>query len=308
MPEAHAAVPDTAGAARGGPGGGQAMNASAFLAGLLSLASFAVAAEPVVTVRSDIAYRSAGGLDDYARKRCVLDLYLPAAKPGFPVLLWFHGGGLEGGDKASGPTVAAAKRFAAAGIAVASVEYRLSPVVTAPAYIEDAATAVAWVAAHIAADGGDARSVFIAGHSAGGYLAALLGADPTWLAEAGVPADAIAGIIPVSGQVFTHFTIGKERGVPDAQHAPVVDAYAPLHHVPRAESMPPMLLLCGDRDWPGRTEENRCFVALLTAGGARDAAYLEVADRDHGSILGRLPSADDPAAQAIIAFVAAHRR
>lgn len=284
------------------------MNAVAFLMGVLSLASVAVAVEPAITVRSDIAYRSGDGLDDYARKRCVLDLYLPTAKPGFPVLLWFHGGGLEGGDKASGPTVAAAKRFAAAGIAVASVEYRLSPTVTAPAYIEDAASAVAWVATHIAADGGDPRSVFISGHSAGGYLAALLGADPTWLAKAGVPTDVVAGIIPVSGQVFTHFTISKERGVPDAQRAPVVDVYAPLHHVSRAKVMPPMLLLCGDRDWPGRAEENRCFVALLKAGGAKDATYTEIADRDHGSILGRLASADDPAAQAIIAFVAAHRR
>jgi acetyl esterase/lipase len=285
------------------------MNAGVLVIGALALASCALAEEPAaVTVRSNIAYRSGDGLDAYARQRCVLDLYLPATKPGFPVLLWFHGGGLEGGDKASGPTVAVAKRFAAAGMAVASVEYRLSPTVTAPAYIEDAAAAVAWVTSHIAADGGDARSVFISGHSAGGYLAALLGADPAWLAKAGVPSDAIAGIIPVSGQVFTHFTISKERGMPDAQHTPVIDAYAPIHFVARAKSMLPFLLLCGDHDWPGRAEENRCFAALLKAGGATDATYTEIADRDHGSILGKLPTADDPAAKAIIAFVTAHRR
>ena len=284
------------------------MNAVVFLSGMLALMSMIIAEEPpAFTVRSNIAYRSGDDLDAYARQRCVLDLYVPTAKPGFPVLVWFHGGGLEGGDKASGPTVAVAKRFAAAGIAVASVEYRLSPTVTAPAYIEDAAAAVAWVAVHIAEDGGDARGLFITGHSAGGYLAALLGTDPRWLAKAGVAEEAIAGIIPLSGQVFTHFTISKERGLADAQHTPVVDAYAPLHYVARAKAMRPFLLLCGDHDWPGRAEENRCFVALLKTGGAVDATYTEIHDRDHGSILGRLPLAEDPAAAAIIAFVIGHR-
>lgn len=276
---------------------------------VLLAVTLAAAEQPAPTLQADIPYRNGPVPDAYAQQRCRLDLYLPApAERPWPVLVWFHGGGLEGGEKSSTATVAVARRFAAAGIAVAVAEYRLSPAVTAPAYIEDAAAAVAWVAGNIAGQGGDPRSLFIAGHSAGGYLAALLGADPSYLAAAGVPAEAIAGIIPVSGQVFTHFTITKERGLADPRHTPVIDAYAPAYHAARGRQMPPLLLLCGDHDWPARAEENRYYLAALRAAGAGDAAYIEVPDRDHGSILGRIPDAADPTAQAIIAFVAARRR
>ena len=279
----------------------------------LPLAVCAAVEQPAIIVHHDLPYRSAPS-DDYARTRCMLDLYLPAAgalpaaAQNLPVLLWFHGGGLEGGDKASGPTSAAAKRFAAAGVVVASVEYRLSPTVSAPAYIEDAAAATAWVATHIADYGGDRHALFIAGHSAGGYLAALLGADARWLTAAGVAAADIAGIIPVSGQTFTHFTISKERHVADPEHTPVIDDYAPCHHVARAKTMPPFLVLCGDHDWPGRADENRCFVTLLKANGATDATCIEVPDRTHGSILGQLPNSTDPTSTAILAFIAAHHQ
>jgi acetyl esterase/lipase len=280
--------------------------------GLLTLAVLLGAAEPAagpaVAVLADLPYRDGPGLDDYARQRCRLDLYLPPSGTAFPVMVWFHGGGLEGGEKASAATAAVAARFARDGIAVAAVEYRLSPVVTAPAYIEDAAAAVAWVAAHAGEHGGDPRSLFIAGHSAGGYLAALLGADAGYLAKAGLPADAIAGVIPVSGQTFTHFTIRKERGTPDPERTPVIDGYAPCFHVARAREMAPLLLICGDHDWVARAEENRYYLAMLTSCGARDARYLEIADRTHGSILGRMTEDGDPAAQAILAFIRGHRR
>lgn len=265
-------------------------------------------AEPVITVLKDLAYRDGADLDDYTRERCRLDLYLPTTGSAWPVLVWFHGGGLEGGDKASRATVAVMRRFAREGLAVASVGYRLSPRVTAPAYIEDAATAVSWIVANIPQHGGDPHGVFISGHSAGGYLAAMLGADGRYLAAAGVAENTIAGIIPVSGQVLTHFTIRKERGVADPERTPVIDAYAPCYHVAEAARMPPFLLLCGDDDWVARVEENRYFHVMLKSCGARDATYLEVADRTHGSIFGKLAQPDDPAALAILAFIAAHRR
>lgn len=283
-------------------------HAIAALFALALLVDAGCAADPAITVLKDLAYRDGADLDEYARERCRLDLYLPAAGTAWPVLVWFHGGGLEGGDKASRATVAVMRRFAADGIAVASVGYRLSPQVTAPAYIEDAATAVDWIVDNIPQHGGDPRGVFISGHSAGGYLAAMLGADGRYLAVAGVADDVIAGIIPVSGQVLTHFTIRKERGVADPERTPVIDEYAPCYHVAQAARMPPFLLLCGDDDWVARAEENRYFQVMLKSCGAREATYLEIADRTHGSIFGKLAQPDDPAALAILAFIASHRR
>lgn len=272
---------------------------------LFLLALVAILAAGEVAVLENLPYRNGG--DDYQRARCTLDLYLPAGTKGFPVLVWFHGGGLEGGSKASKETKALAQRFAADGIAVASAGYRLSPKVTAPAYLEDAAAAVAWVSRHIAEQGGDPRALFVAGHSAGGYLAAMLAADPRFLAATGLAPDAIAGVIPVSGQVFTHFTIRKERGVADPQQTPVIDEFAPAYHVAKAKTMPPLLLICGDRDWPARVEENRYFLAMLTHCGATTAAYREFADRDHASIIGRMPQDGDPVRQAMIDFIATRR-
>src|SRR5258708_6068125 len=159
------------------------------------------AAAPVV--ERGLPYRAGPALSEYERERCVLDLYLPAGRAGFPTMVWFHGGGIIEGDKDGRSTVAMAERFAHDGVAVAGANYRLSPKVLFPAYVEDAAASVAWVAAHIQERGGDPKGIFIAGHSAGGYLAALAVMDPSYLAAAGVPAGAIAGLIPVSGQMIT---------------------------------------------------------------------------------------------------------
>ena len=66
----------------------------------------------------------------------------------FPTIVWFHGGGLTGGEKEI-PFALKEKGFAVIG-----VNYRLSPKVNAPAYIEDAAAAVAWVFKYVKNYGG----------------------------------------------------------------------------------------------------------------------------------------------------------
>ena len=120
----------------------------------------------------------------------------------------FTGGGLEGGGKEIPPVFQGRK------IAVAGVNYRLSPRATHPAYIDDAAAAVAWVMKHIGEYGGDPTRVYVAGHSAGGYLTLMVGLDKAYLARYGEDADRLAGLFPVSGQTNTHFTIRKERNIP----------------------------------------------------------------------------------------------
>ena len=107
---------------------------------------------------ADIAYRSGPGLTDYMRSRCKLDVYYPAGKKDFATVVWFHGGGLKNGNRFV-PSALKEK-----GIAVVPVNYRLHPKVKAPAYVDDAAAAVAWTQ-NISRYGGSAKQVFVSEHS-----------------------------------------------------------------------------------------------------------------------------------------------
>ena len=259
----------------------------------------AVAEANSVEVVRDISYKSTGSLTDYEAERCELDLYLPRGKENFATLLWFHGGGLQGGSKADPMTVGIAKWFAGQGIAVALANYRLSPKAQYPAYVDDAAASLAWLCKNIRFRGGDPQRIFVSGHSAGGYLTAMIGVEGRYLERYGLDPGVIAGLIPVSGQMITHSTVRGERGIPRGR--PVIDEAAPLYHV-RADA-PPVLAVCGGEDLPIRAEENRLFVAALKAAGHRRIDYLEVAGRDHGTIVSRIPEPGDVVARAMVRFI-----
>ena len=176
--------------------------------------------------------------DEYINSQCVLDVYYPKDAKDFSTIVWFHGGGLLNGEKQI------PKALKDKGFAVIGVEYRLSPKVNAPSYIEDAAAAVAWVFKNIGKYGGNTKLIFLSGHSAGGYLDLMITLDKSYLSKYNIDANKIAGIIPFSGQAITHFTIRKENGIKSTQ--PIIDKYAPLYFV-RADA-PPMLLITGDRE------------------------------------------------------------
>ncbi|MFK7922730.1 MAG: alpha/beta hydrolase, partial [Bacteroidia bacterium] len=190
--------------------------------------------------RDDLPYYSDSlrGTDDYLAERCVLDVYYPENVKAYPTVVWFHGGGLKAGNKSI------PEALKNQGMAVIAVNYRLYPKIKAPVYIEDAAAAVAWAFKHIADYGGDPDLIFISGHSAGGYLASMVGLDKSWLAKYDIDANEIAGLIPFSGHTITHFTVREERGIKGTQ--PILDELAPLYHV-RADA-PPLLLITGDRE------------------------------------------------------------
>lgn len=272
------------------------------LAAWLLIAACGSAGEPEVRVVRDVSYRAETEKDDYARQRCKLDLYLPAEKKDFPCVVWFHGGALEtgsrNGEKAWGSSLARA------GVGFAAVDYRLSPQAQYPAYIDDAAAAVAWVQKNIGRHGGDPAKVFVSGHSAGGYLTAMVTLDKRYLAAHSADANALAGAIPVSGQMITHSTVRKERGIPRSTE--VVDQAAPLSHA-QADA-PPILLIVGDRDMAGRSDENRRMHEALVKAGHKAAQFVEFADRDHGSIKTRMLDADDPARKAFLEFIERHLR
>ena len=109
----------------------------------------------------------AGG---HARNK--LDLYLPAkADHPLPVIVWIHGGGWYAGSKGGCPAVP----LIAKGYAVASINYRLSQHALFPAQIEDCKASIRWLRANAKKYNLDPNHVGVAGASAGGHLAALLG-------------------------------------------------------------------------------------------------------------------------------------
>lgn len=212
--------------------------------------------------------------DNYIKERCVLDIYYPINTKNFPVVVWFHGGGLTGGEKEI------PQSLKEKGFAVVGVNYRLSPKVKAPAYIEDAAAAVAWVFKNINNYGGDTTLIFVSGYSAGGYLTTMIGLDKKWLAVHGVDANNIAGLVSLSGQAITHFTIREERGIPGTQ--PIIDEFAPLYHV-RKEA-PPLILITGDSELEllGRYEENAYLMRMMKISGHTKTKLYKLDGYDHG--------------------------
>ncbi|MBI1267046.1 MAG: alpha/beta hydrolase fold domain-containing protein [Cryomorphaceae bacterium] len=232
----------------------------------------------------DIPYYDAlsnDALNAYKIERCVLDIYYPATIKDFATVVWFHGGGLSGGEK----EIPADLREK--GVCVVAVNYRLYPKVKAPAYIEDAAAAVAWVFNHIESYGGDASSVFLSGHSAGGYLVSMVGLDKSWLGKHNIDADRIAGLITFSGHTITHFTVREERGIKGTQ--PIVDDLAPLYHV--RPDAPPLLLLTGDRSLEllGRYEENAYFMRMMLVCGHPETVLYELQGYGHNIIAPGIP-------------------
>jgi len=231
----------------------------------------------VYRTETNILYRSAAELSDGMRERCRLDVYCPANRKGFPSVVWFHGGGLTGGERF------VPRALQEQGMAVVAAGYRLSPKVKSPGHIEDAAAAVAWVFRNISAYGGETNRIFVSGHSAGGYLACMIGLDRRWLAPYGIDANTIAGLIPYSGQCITHFTLRAERGIPDTR--PVIDDLAPLYHV--RKDAPPLLLITGDREREllGRYEENAYLWRMMKVVGHPDVGLFELGGYDHGQMV-----------------------
>lgn len=269
---------------------------------MCAFAAPAAAERLPVRVVKDIAYRT--GVPGPSGKDS-LDLYLPQGNSGVPVVVWYYGGALQQGDKSDATEAGAAQRFASAGIATAVVNYRLSPGVSHPAHIQDAAASFAWVKRHIAEYGGDPDQVFVAGHSAGAYLLALLATDERYLAAHGLSARDIRGLVPVSA----FFWVERAGVAPDRpktvwgnDEAVWADA-SPAHHL-RA-GLPPMLILYADGDEPWRQQQNEEFEREVRKAGNARVGIVRIAGRTHMSILGHLSDDGDSASNNIVAFVRA---
>lgn len=258
---------------------------------LLLFCMITLHAQDLYKTEKDLPYISGSEMDAYRKERCKLDVYYPADKKDFPTIVWFHGGGLEGGNKHI------PQELTNRGVAVVAVNYRLSPKAKNPTYIEDAAAAVAWVFNHIEEYGGSKGKIFVSGHSAGGYLSLMLAMDKKYMEVYGADADKVAAYLPVSGQTVTHFTIRKECGLPNG--IPVIDKYAPVNRVRKDTS--PIILITGDRnlEMADRWEENALLASVLKNIGNKQVVLYELQGFNHGTVL-------EPACFLIINYIREH--
>ena len=234
---------------------------------LLLFLTFTVVFSAYAEVLKEIPYYDknapAQGNVEYRNQRCKLNLSTPDGVKNFPTIIHFHGGGLSSGGSRPGKFPF---QFDRSKIGVVGVNYRLSGKGgKCPDYIYDAAAAVAWVVKNIAKHGGDPKKVYVTGHSAGGYLTAMIALDKKYLNTFGIEPEQIAGYFPVSGQMTTHFRILHERREKDPSVPKfMVDEYAPVYHAKKG--VPYIVFFVGDGkyDYPARVEENALLYARLT--------------------------------------------
>jgi acetyl esterase/lipase len=217
------------------------------------------------TVPTD-TYRRTEGLPygNHARQR--LDVYQPAGgSANAPVVVFFYGGSWSSGERGDYRFVGEA--LASRGIVAVVADYRLSPEFRYPTFVQDSAQAVSWALMHVAAYGADPSRVFVMGHSAGAYNAAMVALDPRWLAAQGLTPSRLAGWIGLAGP-YDFLPIGD----PQTQVAfnwPQTPADSqPMVHVSPAS--PPALLLAPAAD--SVVNSRRSTVALagkLQASGVR---------------------------------------
>jgi acetyl esterase/lipase len=189
-----------------------------------------------ITVARDISYA--------AGDRHKLDIYHPRhMTPGAPVIVFFYGGAWQTGDK--GDYLFAAEALATTGSIVVVPDYRLYPEVTFPGFLEDGAAAVAWTFGNIGRYGGDPRSIFLAGHSAGAYIAVMLALNREYLVKAGIPDAKLAGAIGMSGP-YDFLPLTRADVKPILEVVPDMRVTQPITYA-RADA-PPLLLTHGDKD------------------------------------------------------------
>ena len=197
------------------------------------------------------------------RSDCLsLDLYLPDGDT-FPVVIYFHGGGIVSGSKKEMFLSYLQKR----GVAVISANYRLYPEAAYPDFIRDAAAAVAWAYKHMS-EYGNITGYFIGGSSAGGYLTQMLCFDKKYLKMHNIDSDKVTGYIMDAGQPTSHFNVLKERGI-DSRRV-IIDESAPIYHITAGRSYAPMQIIVAEHDMCNRAEQTALMISTLKHMGCEE--------------------------------------
>ncbi|MCA9221660.1 MAG: alpha/beta hydrolase, partial [Planctomycetales bacterium] len=265
----------------------------------LLVASSALAAE--MKVHRDLAYAKPQS------ERQSLDVYAPAEGKGCPDMVWIHGGGWRRGDKTA--VQLKPQAFVDKGFVFVSTNYRFVPNVDVGQMTADVAKAIKWAHDHAADYGGDPQTIFVAGHSAGAHLSALVCTDESYLKAEGLSLANIKGCVPVDTAVYD---IPKQvSGLGRLRAELYTSAFgddersqaklSPLTHVAKDKRIPPFCILhVASR--PDSTAQSQAFAnALQNAGVA--ATVVPGEGKTHGTINSELGSPGDKPTQALYAFL-----
>ena len=261
--------------------------------GLLAIVALAVLAMGLLAACSPLTLLNGAVPDDASRvtpglaygplPRQRLDVYRPPGAGRAPVVVFFYGGSWRDGQRADYRFVGDA--LAARGMVAVIADYRLYPEAGYPAFLRDAAMAVAWTQRHIDAHGGDPARVFVAGHSAGGYIAAMLALDGRWLGGAGSSPATLAGWIGLAGPYdFLPIVARDVRPVFGYPHTPPDSQ--PIHHV--SAQAPPGLLLPGTADATVDPRRNSASLAHALREAGACARLVQYPGLGHKLLVGAL--------------------
>ena len=217
-----------------------------------------------------------------AASRLALDVHRPSAGAragGAPVIVYFHGGRWRDGDREAARFVG--QRLADAGALVIVPDFRQGPAHAFPAFMHDAAKAVAWARANAAALGGDPARIHLMGHSSGAHIAALLGTDGRYLAAAGLAPGALAGVVGWSG-AYDVLPIREVDLVDVFGTGEQWPATQPVNFVDGDE--PPFLLVHGADDETVRPANSERLHGKLSAAGIR-SRLVTLPDTGHAGVL-----------------------
>lgn len=250
-------------------------------------------------------YRREAGIAYGSLARQKLDVYVPAgaAQP-LPVVVFFYGGGWQEGRREDYRF--AGEALASRGCVAVVPDYRVYPEVRYPEFLRDAAAAVRWVHDHVGDYGGDPTRLFVMGHSAGAYNAAMLALDNRWLAEVGLdPQRMLRGWIGLSGPYdflpiktpVIQTIFGPRDQWPATQPIAYVSATAP-----------PALLMTGDADTRVLPRNSERLAARMREAGVAVTEHV-YPGLGHGrtvAALARPFRTDPPILEEVGRFVASH--
>jgi acetyl esterase/lipase len=216
---------------------------------------------------------------DDARQK--LDIYLPKqnAVGASAVLIFFHGGSWHDGEREGYGFLGRA--FAARGFVTVIADYRKAPSVRFPAFVQDTASAIAWVHANIAKYHGDADRIFVMGHSAGAHIAMMTALDPQWLAANNLTPDVIKGLIGLAGP-YDFLPLTSDSSKIALGQWPDLKETQPITYA-RGDA-PPLLLLTGDKDTVVKPRNSKILSEKIQALGGQQQLRI-YPDVDHADII-----------------------
>lgn len=255
-------------------------------AGLVWLTSACSPISVLNAVIPENGYHSVADIAYGSHHRQKLDLYFPlpssATSGQGKTIIFFYGGSWESGHRQQYKFVAEA--LTSAGYNVVIPDYRVYPEVRFPDFVHDAARVVSWVKQSIAQYGGNPDKVFVAGHSAGAHIAAMLALDESYLARVQLQPGDLSGMIGLAGP-YDFLPLKSETL--KTIFGPENERWRsqPIHFADGTN--PPVLLLVGNNDLTVLPRNSRNLAAKIQENNG-NVKLVEFDDYGHVAMVAKL--------------------